>query len=247
MVASTCLGRGTVVPLKRGCSIVLPTSETDFCELGRRTMFRVNTPCLPGVWHPQVHSPCHHNLAEGLRLRTMRAFEPATADGLAWFSRLARRVGRLAYARIGALESMPVNDVVASYKQARLRVRYETAALSLLEDGPATPRDAVVKAFVKGEKLVRHKVNKPRVIMGRDPRYNLELATYLKPLEHVLYGQLRGFGKMFTRTRLIGKGLNGPERARMIRKKLYSRQGLVAVEIDGVSFESHFCKEVLRC
>lgn len=233
--------------MKHGCAVEVPRFETDFCEQGRRTMYRLHTPCLPGVWNPRVHSPCHHNLAEGLRLRTMRAFEPATASGLRHFGVVMRLLRRVSFARIGHLQVASVQSVVESYKVARLRVRYEAAALSLQQDGPATPKDARVKAFVKGEKLLRYKVNKPRVIMGRDPRYNLELATYLKPLEHVLYPALRGFGSKFlTRTRLVGKGLNGYERAALIRKKLYSRPGLVAVEIDGVSFESHFCKSVLQ-
>jgi len=177
----------------------------------------------------------------------MRAYEPATAAGLQHFGSVCRLLRRVAFARVGYLQASSVEDVVASYKVARMRVRYEAAAKSLLEDGPATPRDATVKAFVKGEKLLRYKVHKPRVIMGRDPRFNLELATYLKPLEHVLYAALRGFGSKFlTRTRLVGKGLNGNERASLIRKKLYSRPGLVAVEIDGVSFESHFCESVLQ-
>ncbi|WAP48698.1 putative RNA-dependent RNA polymerase [Phoma matteucciicola RNA virus 2] len=209
-------------------------------------MFRCHTPCLPGVWRPLVHSPCHHNLAEGLRLRTMRAFDPPTDCGIKHFQRTIRLMGRVACSRLGQVERWPHQKVVDSYKVSRLRVRYQTACDSLRDDGLATPKDARVDAFVKAEKLIRYKVHKPRIIMGRSPRYNLELASYLKPLEHVLYPALRGYGSRFlTKTRLIGKGLNGKERASLIRTKLYSTPGLVAVEIDGVSFESHFSKAIL--
>nr|UYZ32453.1 RNA-dependent RNA polymerase [Alternaria dianthicola umbra-like virus 2] len=209
-------------------------------------MFRCHTPCLPGVWRPLVHSPCHHNLAEGLRLRTMRAFAPPEPVGVKHFQQTIRLLGRVAFSRLGKVDRWSHQEVVDSYKVNRLRVRYQTACDSLRDDGLATPKDARVDAFVKAEKLTRYKVHKPRIIMGRAPRYNLELASYLKPLEHVLYPALRGYGsKYLTKTRLIGKGLNAKERASLIRTKLYSTPGLVAVEIDGVSFESHFSKAIL--
>lgn len=137
--------------------------------------------------------------------------------------------------------------VVASYGNKRLRVRYEQALESLRGDGLCVPVDARVKAFVKGEKLANYKVHKPRVIMGRSPRYNLELASFLKPVEHCVYPALRGWGsRFFTHTRLIGKGLAAEQRADLLRRKFNSREGLVCFEIDGKSFESHFSVPVLR-
>nr|QDH89942.1 MAG: RNA-dependent RNA polymerase [Riboviria sp.] len=137
-------------------------------------------------------------------------------------------------------------QVVESYKERRLRVRYEEARQSLLADGLCGPKDAQVAAFVKAEKLANYKVHKPRIIMGRTPRYNLELAAYLKPLEHALYPAFRGWGRMFlTRTRLIGKGLNGEERASLLRRKLYANPGTVCFEVDCKSFESHVSVEQL--
>jgi len=115
-----------------------------------------------------------------------------------------------------------------------------------MADGYATPRDARVKAFVKGEKLAKYKVFKPRVIMGRDPRYNLELASYLRPIEHAFYAQFRGWGRQFyTKTRLVGKGLDPRRRAELIKRKMMSCAEMVAMEIDGKSFESHFSRPIL--
>jgi len=131
-----------------------------------------------------------------------------------------------------------LEQVVASYEEKRLRVRYEAALASLRGDGLCTRRDSRIKAFVKGE-LVCYKVAKPRVIMARDPRYNLELASFLKPVEHAVYGALRGFGRCYTRTRFIGKGLSGEKRAELLRRKWTSRAGMVAFEVDCRSFESH--------
>jgi len=110
---------------------------------------------------------------------------------------------------------------------------------SLEREGLSTPVDARVSAFVKAEKLSNYKVHKPRVIMGRSPRYNLELASYLKPLEHVVYSAFRGWGDMFTRTRLIAKGLNGEQRASLLRRKMLAHPDMVCFEVDCKSFESH--------
>jgi len=136
-------------------------------------------------------------------------------------------------------------EVAEAYRCGRLRTRYRLAARSLVEDGLCTPRDARVRAFVKAEKLESRLV-KPRVIMGRDPRYNLELAAFLKPIEQRLYTGLRGWGRCFTRTRLVAKGLDGRERAELLRRKMTSRPDLVAFEVDGKAFEAHFSLPVLR-
>jgi hypothetical protein len=104
------------------------------------------------------------------------------------------------------VQELELSDAVEAYRgNTRLYVRYTEAYKSLMADGMCTPADAVVTAFVKGEKLANYKIYKPRVIMGRSPRYNLELSAFLRPIEHALYSSLRGWGKQFyTHTRLIG-------------------------------------------
>lgn len=234
--------------LKEGFELTNSPDAGDFCELGRRRMYRVWTPRLPGVWTPQVHSSCAHNLVNGLLMRTMGQVEcTMTPEGKGMFVSAARLLRRVVGARTDSVVPWTLDEVVSSYSEARMRVRYEAARESLLQDGYCSRRDAQVKAFVKGEKLARYKIHKPRVIMGRTPRYNLELASYLKPVERELYGGVRGFGSaFFTRTRLVAKGLNPRQRAELIRRKMTSEPDIVAVEIDGVSFESHFSDEVLK-
>lgn len=202
-------------------------------------MYRCYTPNVGGVWHPQVHRSCSHNMVSGLLQRTMAPVPPPTADGRRLFESCGALLRKVLLSRMSEVQQWEFSQVVDSYAVKRLRVRYAEAAASLDADGLCTRRDSKVKAFVKGEQLAKYKVHKPRVIMGRSPRYNLELASYLKPIEHELYGAFRGFGKCFTRTRLIGKGLNGEQRAELIRRKLGSRPDLVCFEVDGKSFESH--------
>jgi len=176
----------------------------------------------------------------GLCLRTLGHTPPPSNVGQAMWDRSFSELRSVLRGRVDRVVPWEVQRVVESYKVHRLRLRYEAAARSLAYDGLCTPRDAKVAAFVKAEKLSGYKVHKPRVIMGRDPRYNLELATYLKPLEHELYPRLRGWGRsFFTHTRIIGKGLSGRQRAALIERKFHSQPGLVAFEVDCKSFESH--------
>lgn len=195
-----------------------------------------------------MHAPCAHNMVHGLLLRTMGPTPEPSKAGLTALQRAFREVRRVVLGRVVApIEQWDFDRVASSYREKRMRVRYEQAAASLRNDGLCTRKDAKVKAFVKGEKLANYKIHKPRIIMGRDPRYNLELASFLKPIEHAVYPALRGWGNLFlTHTRLIGKGLNQNQRAALIDRKFSSKPRLVAMEIDGKSFESHFVVPVLR-
>lgn len=218
----------------------------DFCEGGSRFEYRCYTPDVPGVWRPQVHRSCTHNMVSALLQRTLGSCPGHTPRGLAAFQRAGRELRSVLKGRSLGVVPWSFGRVVASYRTKRMRERYARAETSLATDGLATARDAKVKAFVKGEKLANFKVAKPRVIMARDPRYNLELASYLKPVEHDVYGAFRGWGSRFlTHTRLIGKGLSLEQRATLLRKKLLSHPDVVAFEVDCKSFESHVTVEQL--
>lgn len=203
-------------------------------------MYRVHSPDLPGVWQPHVHESCVHNMVAGLTQRTMGPVVVATPEGNELLGGSFREIRKVLTHRVGDVRQWDLSQVVESYKSKRLRVRYAKAMETILTDGPAEPDHAKVKAFVKAEKTKSSKLVKPRIIMARDPVYNLELASFLKPIEHCMYGNLRGWGKLFyTRTRLVGKGLNSQERAALIKQKFERVPDAVAFEVDGKSFESH--------
>jgi hypothetical protein len=182
----------------------------------------------------------------GLQLRTLGLNPAPDAQGSLDFKTAALELVRVLKSRVETPEAWSYKQVISSYRVSRLRARYEAAEASILLDGPPTRLDAKVSAFVKGEKLSNYKVDKPRIIMGRDPRYNLELATFLKPLEHAVYAAFRGWRRMYTRTRLIGKGLSGEQRASLLRRKMLSHPEMVCFEVDCKSFESHLVLEMLR-
>jgi hypothetical protein len=130
---------------------------------------------------------------------------------------------------------------VESYS-GRLRKRYDECRVYLREDAPLSYADKNIDAFLKAEKfnpLV--KPSKPRMIMARNPRMTLCLASRLKPFEKALWGALRGSKSNGVEpTRQVGKGLNGFQRADLIERKMRNvGGGCVVFEVDGKAFEAH--------
>lgn len=205
-------------------------------------MYWCHVPEVEGMWAPAIHSNCIHNEHRALVMRTMGPTPPFVRNVyltrvFASFRRLARRM---------ELAPWDYEHVVASYT-GRMRERYEEARQSLIRDGELVKGDKRLKSFVKGEKFNPHaKESKPRLINARSPRYNLSLATFLKPLEAAFWRRLKTRCKGVARTRVVGKGLNGRQRARLVVEKMGNvGAGCVVFEVDGKQFEAHVNREEL--
>lgn len=219
---------------------VLDTRKVDWaacCEIKREMWTAYRAP-LQGAFVPVCNRPCPHNEVTALAMRSMgevpaQVFGPVSARSeIAWgeLIRFARRY------RDGALSWRATAE---SYS-GTLRRRYLEAARSLEEDGLSTHQDWTIRAFLKTEKnRVPGKAMKPRLIYPRSPRYNLEVASRLKPFEHWLWGRLNGSVLGFDGSRLVAKGLNQRQRANLIRRKFASFSRCVCFEADGKAFEAH--------
>lgn len=225
-------------PLRADAKLSLPAefSEHSSCDPSRRRMFWCHIPEIEGCWAPAVHSNCVHNEHRALVMRTLGptpAYPPNNYGRRVYrdFRRLVRRA---------KLVPWEESRVVESYS-GRLAARYEEARESLVMDGELGKRDTTLKSFVKAEKFnPLLKPSKPRLINARSPRFNLRLATYLKPLEHFLWRVLRTRCRGVRKTRVVGKGLNGRQRAKLIAdKKEAIGEGCTVFEVDGKAFEAH--------
>lgn len=124
----------------------------------------------------------------------------------------------------------------------RRRKVYEVAAASLMER-EVTRDDAAVKVFGKAEKTNLSAKPDPvmRIISPRDPRYNVELGRYLKPLEAPLYGAVKHiFGEV-----TIFKGLNALESGQTLFEKWSRIHNPVAVGLDASRFDQHVSLQAL--
>jgi len=208
-------------------------------------MYRCFVPVLEGLWAPAVHSNCRHNEMAALVLRTMGRTpddpKPCTKGGNPWasvpvvheyFKSLRVLVKRK------NVDRMSFEAVIAGYSGALAR-RYKEALVKLKDEG-LSKHDYLLSGFLKGEKFnPLAKVSKPRMINPRSPKYNLVLASYLKPLEHALWRHWK-VGHNCEATRVSGKGLTSFERASLIEAKMASvGSDVVVMEVDGVAFEAH--------
>jgi hypothetical protein len=200
---------------------VLDTSRVDWgsCSDSRR---RMRTACpLPGIgWVPGVHAVCPHNEIAALVKRSLGPVPPQVFGALGQtvrteVRRLRRFVRRYDEGKWTHLQT------ALTYSGA-LQRRYIEAERSLREDGPVTSTDTFLRPFLKAEKVTSKLGPKPRMIFPRSPRYNLDLASRLKPFEHWLWGRLTartflgcGVG------RIVAKGLNQRQRANLIVRKFF--------------------------
>lgn len=200
---------------------------------------------LPGTWCPAVHANCTHNEIAALAWRSLaplpRGPDPVlSADVLGLYKSLRNIARRYRGTRWGLLET------ALSYKGA-LRRRYVEAEKSLMESSQLVRADWLLKAFLKAEKISPPKDAKPRMIFPRSPRFNLLLASWLKPFEHWLWGYLtarRLFGG--SNSRVVGKGLSPRRRANLILKKFRAFRDCVVFEVDGKAFEAHVTENHLH-
>jgi len=197
---------------------------------------------MPGTWVPQVHASCIHNEIAALKSRSLGllphpADKPVGNDERGSFTWTLKRIKRIV--RLYGGSRWSYLETAQSYSGS-MRRRYLEAEESLRVDGPLRKRDWHLDAFLKAEKLAATKDAKPRLIFPRSPRFNLVVASWLKPLEHWLWGNLtakRVFGG--SNTRIVGKGLSPRERANLIIRKFNQFRECAVFEVDGKAFEAH--------
>lgn len=125
----------------------------------------------------------------------------------------------------------------------RKRTIYQKAVDSLLTIGLSS-RDAIIQYFVKTEKtnFTDKSDPTPRGISPRDPRYNVELGRYLKPIEKWIY---KSIDKIFG-ARTVMKGLNASQRAEIMNEHWNHFHNPVAIGLDASRFDQHISKIALE-
>ncbi|APG76520.1 hypothetical protein 2 [Hubei tombus-like virus 12] len=202
------------------------------CESHRR-LIRI-VPPIYGLWHCFTHSNCVCNDLIACSNRVIGVVPAPTDTGI---KRLREAMNQLWPYR--AMTPLSLEQSLASFKGSKLKL-YQRAYDSLLIT-PLNQRDGRVKAFVKAEKFdPTEKVNPdPRMIQARDPRYNLHLAQYLRPLEHECYS-LRRHGAP-----AIAKCFNPVQRANAIMQKWNMFENPVCFSLDCSRWDKHVHRKVL--
>lgn len=143
---------------------------------------------------------------------------------------------------IGRQSPVTYDEFVDYYKGPR-RLTYRRAVDSLAFLS-VRPKDAMLKTFVKAEKnnLSLKSDPVPRVIQPRDPRYNVEVGRYLRPIEKKVYGAIN---ELFGSPTIMSE-FNAYTQADVIRSKWEKFHVPVCVGLDASRFDQHVSTEALR-
>lgn len=120
---------------------------------------------------------------------------------------------------------------------------YQNAVESLTVE-PLTVKDSHIKAFPKYEKLVKVPGKKlvPRCISPRSPRFNVEIGTFIRPMEKRIYA---GIARVF-RGATVSKGHNAIRMAETMWRKWNRYRRPAAVGLDASRFDQHVSVVALR-
>lgn len=141
---------------------------------------------------------------------------------------------------VGRFRSTPeTHDAVVEKYEGRKKTIYQNARDSLLIN-PVNSSDAMLKAFVKAEKVPPNKA--PRCIQPRSPRHCLEVGRYIKHIEHAIYEEI---AEVFGDGPTVMKGFNVQHVGRICAGKWNSFRTPVAVGLDATKFDMHVSAEVL--
>ena len=158
------------------------------------------------------------------------------------FERKLGNVGRKISSIVGYCPAMTRSEFCDSYSGTR-RATYEKARLSL-DVLPCTRKDAYLKTFVKAEKInITLKPDPaPRVIQPRDPRYNVEVGRYLKPLEPRL---MKAIDKLWGEKTAI-KGYTVEKVGEILHQKSLRFKNPCFVGLDASRFDQHCSRPALE-
>ncbi len=189
-----------------------------------------------------VHNNSLNNLLRGLNERVFytdnfgtKPVQPLPAA----FKQLAVFEENL---KITTLRPWTLETLCDSYN-GPLRTRYRKAVDSLALE-PLSDDDAIVSTFVKCEKINFAAKNDPapRVIQPRSARFNASIGRFIKPLEKLIYKQLRKIYKHPA----VAKGFDTFETGNIISEKWNMFANPCCIGLDASRFDQHCSKMSLE-
>jgi len=155
---------------------------------------------------------------------------------------------RLSYFKRNIVKRMPPTtptrrEEFPLFYWGRKRTIYENAVASLNRKN-VEAKDALVKCFVKAEKINFSAKGDPapRIISPRDPRYNVAVGCFLKPIEHPIY---RSIAQIYGEP-TVSKGMSVEEVATLLHSKWNSYSVPVAIGLDASRFDQHISRSALQ-
>lgn len=165
----------------------------------------------------------------------------------AWLDVQATSIEPLLY-YLSPAKPLSKDQFPLQYDEPRKRQVYWNAVESLKRE-PISIRDSYISGFTKCEKtnFTLKPDPVPRLVSPRDPRYNVELGVFLKPIEHKVYHALdRLFRDSGCVADTVAKGHNFQRRAKVLHQKWRRFKRPVAFLFDAERFDQHISELALQ-
>lgn len=169
-------------------------------------------------------------------------FSPPPVPDEVFFLESCRKFTKLISKYLPSTTPISHDEFVNTYK-GRKQTIYLKASESLV-CRPISKHDSIIRPFVKAEKVncSLKKDPSPRVIQPRDPRYNVEVGVYIKPIEVLIY---KAIAEVFGE-RVVMKGLNAEQVGMEIKSKWDKYKSPVGIGLDASRFDQHVSKIALK-
>lgn len=225
--------------LKRHAQMTKSKGTRDACEphscaFAKRSMIQYQLEYSRRYW---IHEGCQHNEERSVVGRVLREV-PTTMTAKAGVA-MRSLIPELLLRQDLFIGTDLSHTQLSLFPKAKFSL-YFREQQSLL-DCPLTKRDTMVKAFVKCEKMpLEEKNSDPRMIQARTPRFNLEFGTFTRSIEHHLKKvEING-------ERVITKGLNQEEKAKLLLRVWRKTRKPVALSFDLSRWDMHVSEEMIK-
>lgn len=201
-----------------------------------------------------VHNSSINNLARGVLTRVLLYKGKPVIQPIEGAYKKKLRKFRRAVLKKFSTTTPVTRQCFVEYYKGRMKLVYQRAVDSL-QYTSVKIRDSFIKAFVKAEFIKKKTFSlkeladlfvrpdpDPRVISPRDPRYNVEVGRYLRPIEHRIY---RAIADIFGEITVL-KGFNSEQTGALFQKKWSKFSNPVAVGLDASRFDQHVSQDALR-
>jgi hypothetical protein len=208
----------------------------------KRQEVHLARPDFPNTYSPFCHYQCVHNELVAIHNRVCGLVPEPTSRGL----QLLRSVLPVITHQLPKIVPKEIGCLSKLYGGAK-RAKYKRAEDELRQFGISS-RNSGCTMFIKCEHMdPTSKINPdPRAITFRDPVYCAYISCWLKEIEHHLYALRapRSFG--VKASRIVGKGLNQIQRARVLAEKLTEFSEPIIFSLDMKRFDQHCSYELLE-
>lgn len=180
-----------------------------------------NKPCI-------IMTTCSHNSFIGLKNRYLKEAAPSLTYDVDIVEKILDKLCEELKPHYDGPLSL---STFINNKKGKLGSRYDNAATKILKNGYDIYKHNQMQAFIKNE-IYNDDTKPPRMIMGRDPRFNLLYGTFTTALEHAMVHLPQ-----------ISKGKNFIERGQQFDDLIF---GELILEGDCSKFEGSQRLELLR-